>query len=86
MNELFKKIGIKEILTILMLLLATYITSRLAPLSQDIAVIKTQVSANEARDNNEHPTFATKQDIQDIKNQITRLNDNLDKLIWNRGQ
>jgi hypothetical protein len=61
-----------------------YIATQLAPLAQNLAILATKVEANEKRDEIQHPTFATKQDISDIKEQLRDLNTNLNKVIWSK--
>lgn len=68
---------VMQILTVASLIIALYITARLAPLAQDVAVIATKVEANEKEDYLQHPGFVTRDelkglvdDVKDIKSYL----------------
>lgn len=82
-KEYFKPNGLQLLLSILgliMLILATYITVRLAPLSQDLAVVTQRVSANEDLDRQQNQTFVSKDEFNQVITQLNRLEGKVDSL------
>lgn len=67
-------------ITLIILSLATYITFRLAPLAQDIAVIKTEVLANAEKDEEEHPNFVTEDTFHVLIERINHISNRVDSI------
>jgi hypothetical protein len=71
-----------QVLSVASLILALYITTRLAPLAQDLAVISQRVEANERLDQNQHPAFVTHEEIErEITTRLDRIESKVDALI-----
>ena len=98
MNEVVKKVKFRDLLTAATVVGAIVaaaanaysswnnasIAATISPLKQDIAVIKTEVLANEKKDDTEHPTFVTKDQynevlaqLQEINGRVTQINNNV---------
>ena len=55
-----------------------YITSQLSPLASSINTITSKVEANEKKDDTEHPSFASKEELKMIISQQNKRLDSID--------
>jgi hypothetical protein len=68
------------VVNVAVLALGAYITIRLSPIYQDIAVIKTEVQANVDLDKTEHAKIVTKDTFEQLVTRIDHISNRVDSI------
>ena len=70
-----------QVVSIVALIIALYVTARLAPLSKDIAILRNQVFAAEETRITQEDFFTLKEKVLNIDSKTTRIEDKLDRVL-----
>ncbi len=87
-NDIYSKVKktlpllqlILAIMAILSIIVSAYFAIKLAPLYQDIAIIQSDVKANEILDETDHQKFVTKDALESLNEDVKHINTRVDQI------